>query len=93
MRTYNGTASMVTARYIGRHETNALAQVFYPNLAIAVISCIALPFVFKTMPLSDLGWAAAYATLLFGARWLLVIALRLLPAYAVTPLMNMQFLS
>lgn len=86
-----GTFSMIMARYIGRYESNALAQVFYPNLAIFVTMGVALPFVWKPMPMGDLGWVAAYAALLFGARWVVVVALRLLAAYAVTPLMNLQF--
>ena len=86
-----GTLSMVMARYIGRYESNALAQVFYPNLAIFMVMGAALPFVWQPMPLVDLGWVAGYAALLFAARWLLVVALRLLAAYAVTPLMNLQF--
>lgn len=87
----SGTLSMVLARYIGRHERNALAQVFYPNLALFLSMGVALPFVWTPMPLADLGWVVAYAMLLFMARWLLVVALRLLAAYAVTPLMNLQF--
>lgn len=86
-----GTFSMVLARYIGRYESNSLAQVFYPNAAIFVVMAVALPFVWRPMPLVDFGWVAVYAALLFGARWLLVVALRLLAAYAVTPLMNLQF--
>ena len=86
-----GTLSMVMARHIGRFETNALAQVFYPNLAICTTMALALPFVWKPMPLADLALVVAYAGFLFAARWLLVVALRLLAAYAVTPLMNLQF--
>lgn len=86
-----GTLSMIMARFIGRYESNSLAQVFYPNLAIFGVMALALPFVWHPMPLSDLGLVVAYAALLFGARWLLVVALRLLAAYAVTPLMNLQF--
>ncbi len=86
-----GTLSMVMARYIGRFEQNALAQVFYPNAAIFVTMAGALPFVWQPMSVADFGWVAAYAGLLFAARWLLVVALRLLAAYAVTPLMNLQF--
>ena len=86
-----GTFSMVMARYIGQFETNALAQVFYPNLAIALCMGAALPFVWKPMELADLGWIAGYASLLFVARWVLVVSLRLLEAYVVTPLMNLQF--
>lgn len=86
-----GTLAMVMARYIGRYEQNALAQVFYPNLALCVTMALALPFVWTPMPLADLGLVALYAVCLFAARWTLVVALRLLAAYAVTPLMNLQF--
>lgn len=86
-----GTLSMVLARYIGRRESNSLAQVLYPNLAIFAVMGLALPFVWQPMPLADLALVAGYAVLLFAARWLLVVALRLLAAYAVTPLMNLQF--
>lgn len=87
----SGTLSMVIARYVGRFEKNSLALVFYPNLLNMIVMAAVLPFVFKPMPLHDLALAFAYAGLLFGARWLLVVALRLLPAYTATPLMNLQF--
>ena len=44
------------------------------------------------MSAADLCLVAAYAVLLFGARWLVVAALRVLPAYVATPLMNLQFI-
>ncbi|MGR3322510.1 MAG: DMT family transporter [Pseudooceanicola sp.] len=87
----SGTLSMVLARHIARFEQNSLAQVLYPNLLLALVMAAALPFVWRPMPLADLGWAAAYAATLFAARWLLVLALSRLAAYAVTPLMNLQF--
>jgi len=87
-----GTVSMVASRHIGRRDDNILAQVFYPNLALMAVMGGALPFVWQPMALADLGWACAYAVFLFGARWVLVAALRLLPAFVVTPLMNLQFL-
>jgi drug/metabolite transporter (DMT)-like permease len=87
-----GTVSMMASRYIGIRDGNLLAQVFWPNLALAAASACALPFVWAPMGLGDLGWACAYAVLLFAARWVLVGALRALPAYVVTPLMNLQFL-
>ncbi|WP_306150791.1 DMT family transporter [Roseovarius sp. MMSF_3281] len=86
-----GTVSLVTSRYIGQRESNLLAQVFYPNLALGVTMGAALPFVFAPMGMADVAWATVYAVLLFAARWVLVAALRALPAYVVTPLMNMQF--
>jgi drug/metabolite transporter (DMT)-like permease len=86
-----GALSLVLARYIGRHETNSIAQVFYPNLALFVAMLVALPFVYRPMPVGDLLWVGAYAGFLFAARWVSVVALRLLAAYAVMPLMNLQF--
>lgn len=86
-----GTLSMVLARYIGRAESNALAQVFYPNLALCLTMLVCLPFVWQPMTATDFGWVVAYAVCLFAARWALVVSLRLLRAYTVTPLMNLQF--
>lgn len=87
-----GTVSMMASRYIGTRDDNLLAQVFYPNLSLAVVMACALPFVWAPMGLGDLGWACIYAGVLFGARWVLVAAFQALPAYVVTPLMNLQFL-
>ncbi|WP_245306284.1 DMT family transporter [Roseovarius aestuariivivens] len=86
-----GTVSMVASRYIGQRDQGLLVQVFYPNLALMLTMALVLPFVYRPMPLTDLGWAVVYALLLFMARWVLVAALRALPAYVVTPLMNLQF--
>lgn len=86
-----GTFSIILSRYIGSFEKNSLAQVLYPNLAILVVMAIAAPFVWKPMALTDFGWAVLYAGLLFIGRWVLVIALRRLAAYAVTTLMKLQF--
>ncbi|EAU44618.1 DMT family transporter [Salipiger bermudensis] len=88
---FTGTGSMIAARYIARIERVPLAQVFWPNLALMLSMAVALPFVWQPMPLADLGWVVTYAVFLFAARWLSVEALRLLPAYVATPLMNLQF--
>ena len=87
-----GTVSMVLARRISRSDRALLPQVFFPNLALCLTMLPVLPFVWQDMPLADLGWALAYAVLLFAARWLAVAALRLLPAHVVTALMNLQFI-
>ncbi len=86
-----GTLSIVMARYISRYESNVLAQVFYPNLLLGLVMLCLLPFVWRPMAAQDWFWIAAYAVVLFGARWLLVLALLRLPAYTVTPLLNLQF--
>ena len=86
-----GTLSMVMARRIGKYESNSLAQVFWPNATLAVTMAMALPFVYKPMSLHDLYWVGAYAAALFVSRWVLVVSLRMLAAYVVTPLLNLQF--
>ncbi len=87
-----GSISMLMARYIGKIEKVALAQVFWPNLALVLTMAVALPFVWRPMELGDVVWIAGYAVFLFGARYVSVEALRLLPAYVATPLMNLQFI-
>lgn len=86
-----GCGSMVVARLIAKKERKPLAQVFWPNLALLVVMGLALPLVWKPMTLVDFGWVVAYAVALFGARYVVAEALRLLPAYVATPLMNLQF--
>ncbi|MCC1493324.1 DMT family transporter [Cognatishimia sp. F0-27] len=86
-----GTGSMLAARVIAKQERVPLAQVFWPNAALMLVMGAALPFVWMPMGLGDLGWIAAYAGFLFGARYVVAEALRLLPAFVATPLMNLQF--
>ncbi|WP_085804136.1 DMT family transporter [Roseovarius albus] len=86
-----GTVSMVLSRYIGLREDNILAQVFYPNFALMMVMALALPFVYSPMSWHDFSWAVLYGICLFAARWVLVSALQKIPAYVVTPLLNVQF--
>ncbi|SPF80309.1 DMT family transporter [Pseudoprimorskyibacter insulae] len=87
-----GTLSMLLSRRISQAERNDMAQVFYPNLALFVVMACALPFVWKPVPMADLGWILAYAILLFIGRALIVVGLRLLPAFIALPLLNVQFI-
>lgn len=87
----SGAAAMVMARHISRDDTNALIQVFYPNLAMCAVMGLALPFVYRTMQLADVALILSYAGLLFLARWVLVLCLARMKAYVVTLLMNLQF--
>ena len=86
-----GTVSVTLARLISMRDTNVLAQVFYPNLALGLTMVFCLPFVWQPMTLMDLSLVLGCGVLLFLARWLLVLALAILPTYAVTPLLNLQF--
>lgn len=87
----SGCGSMLAARVIAKAERAPLAQVFWPNAALMLAMAVALPFVWKPMSLADMGWVTVYAAALFAARYVVAEALRLLPAYVATPLMNLQF--
>lgn len=86
-----GAAAMVLARLISRYDDNAMLQVFYPNMAMCAVMMVALPFVFAPMTPGFAALIAAYGVLIFAARLVLVMALARMPAYVVTPLINMQF--
>lgn len=86
-----GTFSVTVSRYIARYEDKSLLQVFYPNLTLGFCMAIVLPFVWQPMTVSDLMWVAIYSGFLFFARWILVVAVRVLPTYTVMPLLNLQF--
>lgn len=86
-----GTLSMLLARRMCQTEPRLLAQVFWPNLGLGLAMALALPAVWRPMGAHDLALVGLYAVLLFGARWLTVAAVRLIPAHVATPLMNLQF--
>lgn len=86
-----GTVSMLLARRMCRAEPRVLAQVFWPNLGLGAVMALALPWVWQPMAPVDLALVGVYGMLLFGARWLTVAALRLIPGHVATPLMNLQF--
>jgi S-adenosylmethionine uptake transporter len=89
---FSGVISMVTARYIGRGKDASMALLFYPHLLTFVVMLAVLPFVYRPMPLFDLGIAALYSGLLFVGRYVLVRALAMAPAHVVLPVMNVQFI-
>ncbi|WP_425038790.1 DMT family transporter [Primorskyibacter sp. S187A] len=86
-----GTFAIVMSRYIARIEDNAIAQVFYPQLAVFICMLIATPFVWQPMSQFDLSLSLMCGITLFGARYALALAMQSLPAYAATPLINVQF--
>ncbi|MGH1578951.1 DMT family transporter [Planktotalea sp.] len=86
-----GATAMVLARHISKDDKNALLQVLYPNIAICLVMACILPFVYKPMSLLDVLMVISYASLLFLARWVLVLALSHMKAYVVTLLINFQF--
>ncbi|MCP4817619.1 MAG: DMT family transporter [Shimia sp.] len=87
-----GSFSLVLARFVSRREPGSLAQVFYPNLMLGAVMCVALPYVWLPMAWMDWALVGAYSVALFAARWICILALRLLPVHVVTLLMSLQFL-
>jgi drug/metabolite transporter (DMT)-like permease len=88
---FAGTLSVVLSRYICRHETHSLAQVLFPQIALAVVMAALLPMVARPMTLTDVGIILLYAVLVFAARWIMVVVSRLLPAWLSLQLLNLQF--
>lgn len=88
---FMGTLSLVLSRRMAKVESNALVQVFYPNLALALSAVVLLPAVWQPMSLADLGLIVLYSALLFVARWGMVLVMRRLRAPVALPLMNVQF--
>lgn len=86
-----GAASIVLSRGICRSHTHSFAQVFYAQLACAALGLMLVPFVWKPMALADIGLVVLYTSFLLGTRWLMVVIVRLLPAYAVMQIANIQF--
>lgn len=87
----SGTLSLVLMRRMSKVEPNALAQVFWPHLGLLLVAAAMLPFVWQPMTLMDAALVAGYGVSILGARWLMVPALVLLPAYVATMLLNLQF--
>lgn len=86
-----GATSIVLSRGICRSHTHAFAQVFYAQLACATLGLLALPFVWQPMSWADLGLLAVYTGFLLLTRWLMVVIVRLLPAYVAMQIANVQF--
>lgn len=88
----SGSASIVLSRRICRSHTHAMAQVFYAQLACLILGLCLLPLVWQPMAPADLALLAVYTLFLVSTRWLMVVIVRLLPAYIVLQLANLQFI-
>lgn len=87
-----GAASIVLSRRICRSHTHSFTQVFYAQLACALVGFAFLPQVWQPMGAGDLMMLGVYTGFLVITRWLIVIVVKLLPAYVVMQITNIQFL-
>ncbi len=86
-----GALTSVIVRRIGREE-RAAVLLLYPMVGNFVAMGVALPFVYRPMPLPDLGLWAAMAGLAFLASLLMIQAYRRADAVLVAPMQYSQIL-
>lgn len=88
---FGGALSSVIVRKIGREERAAVLML-YPMVAnFALMGCL-MPFVYRPMPLADLGLWAMMAGLAFLAGLALIQAYRRADAVLVAPMQYSQIL-
>ncbi|UWQ21871.1 DMT family transporter [Jannaschia sp. W003] len=81
----------VIVRKIGREERTAVL-LLYPMVANVAAMGVVLPFVYRPMPLGDLGLWAVMAACAFGASLLMIEAYRRADAVLVAPMQYSQIL-
>ncbi|RVV98398.1 DMT family transporter [Mesobaculum littorinae] len=81
----------VIVRKIGKDERSAVLML-YPMMANAVVMSCLLPFVYKPMPLADLGLTGMLAAFSFTAGLLVISAYRAAEAAIVAPMQYSQII-
>lgn len=88
---FGSALSSVVMRRIGQDERSSVMLV-YPMLGNVIVMGVALPFVYRPMPLLHMGGLGAIAVLTFLAMLFLVIAYRAGEAAVVAPMQYSQIL-
>ncbi|MFZ1470113.1 MAG: DMT family transporter [Paracoccaceae bacterium] len=86
-----GAMSSVIVRKIGNNERSVVLMM-YPMLVSVVVMGLALPFVYRPMPVSDLGLMAVVSVLGMGGAFLSILAYRTAPAVIVAPMQYSQII-
>ena len=86
-----GAMNSVLVRKTGKAERSAVIML-YPMIANFIVSGLALPFVYKPMPITHLGLVAAMAVLGLTASMLAIMAYRRAPAVIVAPMQYSQII-
>ncbi len=81
----------VIVRKIG-HEERSVVLLLYPMIANFVVLGLALPFVYRPMPMADLGLVALIASFGFVATLLTIMAYRRAEAVIVAPMQYSQII-
>jgi drug/metabolite transporter (DMT)-like permease len=86
-----GAFNSIVVRKIGQEERPVL-MILYPMLASVGLMAIALPAVYRPMPLIDLGALAIVSVMVLVAMSFLIAAYRRSPAVVVAPMQYSQIL-
>lgn len=86
-----GALNSIVVRKIGKDERPVL-MILYPMIASFALMAVALPFVYRPMPIIDLGALAIVAILVLFAMSCLVAAYRRGAAVVVAPMQYSQIL-
>ena len=86
-----GAMNSVLVRKTG-HTERAAVIMLYPMIANFIVAGLAMPFVYKPMPIADLGLVAAMAALGITASLLAIAAYRRAPAVIVAPMQYSQII-
>ena len=86
-----GATASIIVRKIGAEERNVVL-LLYPMMANLVVMGAALPFVYRPMPLADLGALAAMAALALVASLCVIAAYKRAPAFQIAPMQYSQII-
>ena len=86
-----GALTSVIVRKIGRNE-RPIVLMMYPMLISVVAMGLAMPFVYRPMPIEHLALTGVIAVLGFGGAALIIAAYRAAPAVIVAPMQYSQMI-
>ena len=86
-----GALASVIVRKIGRDERSAVLML-YPMMANFILMALALPFIYRPMPIADLGLVGLMAILAFIAGLCLIAAYKRADAAIIAPMQYSQIL-
>lgn len=91
MAALTGATASVIVRKIG-HAERSVVLMLYPMMGSFIAMALALPFVYRPMPVEHLGLLAVMAALSLTAGFLMILAYRAAPAVIVAPMQYSQIL-
>ncbi len=85
-----GAANYVIIRHTGAERT--IVMILYPMMAQLIVATIALPFVYRAMPIADLAVTGLMALAAFAGYFAIIGAYRRAPGIVVAPMQYSQII-